>query len=306
MPRLTDIWRTGIVHAPLTQVFEAANFSEFKISWLSPGPPFTFIADPFGIWRDGRLFIFVETFDYRDRLGGIDVLCFDDQMRLLGRSPALRAPWHLSYPALIEADGAIYMLPEAHRSGALTLYRATNFPTGWEAAAQIELDCVPVDATPFYHDGLWWLLYSPATRKLDKVSRLQIAYAESLIGPWHPHPLNSVRIDRSSARPGGTPIISNGCIIAPMQDCSDTYGGAIRPLHITRLTPTAFEAEAEPPIRAPDEFAPFNEGLHTLSACGDITLIDAKRIDRSLRGLSIDAARHLRRLSPFKSSHRAG
>jgi hypothetical protein len=296
LPLLTDIWRIAMVRAPMARLIEAGSLQGQDVIWLPQGRAFTFLADPFGIWRDDRLFVFAETFDYRVRIGGIDVLSFDAALRPIGRAPALREPWHLSYPAIVEADGETWMLPEAHRSGGLTLYRAARFPDRWEPAARIELDSPPVDATPFFHDGLWWLLYSPSTGRAEKQSRLHLAFAERLTGPWRTHPGNPVRIDRSSARPGGTPIVIDGCIIAPMQDCSRTYGGAIRPLRITRLTPAAFEAEPAPAIRAPGSFAPFVDGLHTLSACGDLTLIDAKRIDRSPRGVAIDAVRRARRL----------
>ena len=296
MPRLTDIWRTAIVRAPMARIMAGGGFEGLEIRWLPPGRPFTFLADPFGVWRDGHLFMFAETFDYRDRLGGIDVLTFDASLRAIARTPALREQWHLSYPAIAEDEGETYMLPEAHRSGGLTLYRAAAFPDRWEPVAKIELDVPPVDATPLFFDGLWWLFYSPSTTKHDKVSRLHLAFAERLAGPWRNHPSNPVRIDRSSARPGGTPIVVDGCIVAPMQDCTNTYGGGVRPLRITRLTTATFEAEPGDAISAPASFAPFDEGLHTLSACGDVTLIDAKRIDRSVNGLTIDARRHLHRL----------
>ncbi|MEI9904226.1 MAG: hypothetical protein WDN06_09755 [Asticcacaulis sp.] len=49
----------------------------------------------------------------------------------------MRQPYHLSYPSLIRDGGEIYMLPEAHRSGKLTLYRAERFPDRWAPAADI-------------------------------------------------------------------------------------------------------------------------------------------------------------------------
>jgi hypothetical protein len=296
MPRLTDIWRTGVVHARMAEIVAAGSVAGRAISWLPAGPPFTFLADPFGIWRDDQLFVFLEAYDYRTRIGGIDVLRFDAAFNLLDRRPCLREPWHLSYPAIIESDGETWMLPEAHRSGTLTLYRAVDFPTRWEAAHMIPLDCVAIDASPIFHDGLWWLFYSPAGDKRAKMSKLHIAFAESLAGPWRPHPLNPVRIDASSSRPGGTPIVVDGRLIIPTQDCRNTYGGAIRMLRVNRLTSDLFDAEADEPIAPPADFAPFNEGLHTLSACGDVTLIDAKRIDRSLGGWAVDLGRIARGL----------
>ena len=103
-----------------------------------------------------------------------------------------------------------------------------------------------------------------------------------------------MRVSYADGRPGGTPIPIDGGLMMPMQDCTRTYGGGIRMLRIDRMTPDSFEARPDVAINPRTDFAPFIAGLHTLSACGDVTLIDAKRIDRSLGGIVIDARRKLR------------
>lgn len=299
MPRRTDIWRIGIVRAPLEEIV-SDGLADHPIEWQPAGPDFTFLADPFGLWRGGVLHLFAESFDYRDRHGRIELLRFDADLLPIDRQPCLSEPWHLSYPFVFEADDEIWMLPEAHRSGGLHLYRAIDFPLRWERSGWISLDAVPVDASPVRHDGLWWLLYSSAASKLAKLGELRLSYAEKLEGPWHPHPLNPVRVSLTDARPGGTPIELGGALMMPMQDCTSTYGGGIRMLRIDRMTPDSFEAEPAVAIGPRGDFAPFTDGLHTLSGCGPVTLIDAKRIDRSVRGLLIDLRRHTRRR--FKGS----
>lgn len=296
MPRRTDIWRTGIVRASAPEILARGDLANEDIVWLPPGPPFTFLADPFGLWRDGMLHLFVEAYDYRDRIGRIDVLRLDRDLRMIDRRPCLSEPWHLSYPFVFEAEGETWMLPEAHRSGTLTLYRATAFPWRWEAAARLDLDTPAVDASPLFLDGRWWLFYAASHGKAERKSHLHIAFADRPIGPWRIHPANPVRIDRASARPGGTPLIIDGRPVLPTQDCTRTYGGAIRPLTITRLTTDRFEAEAGGALLAPPGAAPFVDGLHTLSACGPVTLIDAKRIDRTPGGWAIDVRRGLKHL----------
>jgi hypothetical protein len=290
MPLRKDIWRVGIVPAPLTKVLEAGSVDGFPTVWLPELPPLTFMADPFGLWRDERLNLFVETYDYRERLGRIEVLILDRSFNVLTRRVALEEPWHLSYPFLIESEGAVYMLPEAHRSGRLTLYRAEDLPFEWKPVHTIGLDHVPIDATPAFYDGLWWLFYTPARSRAEKFGALHVAFAPTLMGPWRAHPLNPVRFDMSSARPGGTPIISSDGIILPVQDCSRTYGGAMRALHITRLTPDKFEATAAAAIRAPASAWPYTAGFHTLSAAGAVTLVDAKRFSISPRSLASDVS----------------
>ena len=280
-----DIWRPAIVGAPFAEIVARGSLEGLPVTWLPPMTrPFTFLADPFGLWRDGRLYVFVEGYDYRVRVGWIEVLTYDADLRLLARAPALAEPWHLSYPIVWEAEGETWMLPEAHRSGRTTLYRAVDFPTRWAPAHVLGLDHVAVDATPMWHDGRWWLFYTSASAEPDKMSALHIAYADRLAGPWTPHRLNPVRRDWSSARPGGTAQVVNGTVVLPVQDCTATYGGAIRPLRFTRLDPDGVEAEGGPPLVPPASFAPFTEGLHTLAAAGPVTLVDAKRTELSPRG----------------------
>lgn len=268
------------------------------IRWFPPEPAFTFLADPFGIEVGGQRHVFAEAYDYRTRHGVIDAFTLDPDGAISDRARCLQEPWHLSYPQVFAAEGAIWMLPEAHRSGRLTLYRATRFPLEWVAECEIKLDCVPVDATILLHRGRWWLFYSPATTKETRMGHLHVAFADTLSGPWHPHPGNPVRINAATSRPGGTPIVAGGQILLPVQDCSRTYGGALRTLAITTLSDTAFAATGGPAIRPRADFAPYDEGLHTMTAFGRQTLIDAKRIDRSLAGLMLDLKRSLRRYDP--------
>ena len=293
MPRRTDIWRPGIARRPIAQVIASGSLGE-DIVWLPEDGPFRFLADPFG-WPDaaGRLHVFAERYDYRIRHGTIDALVFDTDLSLLDRRPCLTEPWHLSYPQVFAGEGETWMLPEAHRSGGLTLYRDHGGLADWRAECRLALDCVPVDASIVHHEGRWWLFYSPGTSKAAKVSHLHVAWADKLCGPWTVHPGNPVRIDRRSARPGGTPVVIDGRIMLPVQDCTQTYGGGLRPLWIDRLDETGFSAEAGAQLPIPGAAGPYRDGLHTLAACGDLTLFDVKRIDRSLGGLLIDLKRKL-------------
>jgi len=292
-----DIWRPAIVGAPVAEIVRRGTIEGLPLTWLPPMGSFRFLADPFGLWRDDRLHVFVEAYDYRVRIGTIEVLTYSRDLELVGRQQTLVEPWHLSYPLVLEAEGETWMLPEAHRSGGLTLYRAVEFPGRWEAAGRIALDHVPVDATPFFHDGLWWLFYSPATSAADKVGSLHIAFAERLAGPWRPHPGNPVRRDRASTRPGGNATLVDGRVMLPVQDCSHTYGGAIRPLFFDRLDTGRIKAEAGAPLPIPAVCAPYGEGMHTLAAVGEVSLIDVKRTELSPHGLSIELVRELRKVA---------
>jgi hypothetical protein len=294
MPRRKDLWAVAIICDAAEKLFKPDR-ALASVTWLPVEPSFCFLADPFGIWVDQHLHMFVEHYDYRTRHGTIERLIFDRQLELITREPALAEPWHLSYPFVFEADGVTWMMPEAHRSGALTLYRAHAECADWRAECTIVLDCVPVDASMLRYAGRWWLFYSPATSRESKIGHLHVAWADDLCGPWTVHPGNPVRRDARSSRPGGTPMVIDGRIMLPVQDCSRTYGGAVRPLWIDRLDESSFSARIGEPLALPNGAPSNSEGMHTLSACGPVTLVDVKTIDRSLAGLRIDLCRMLRR-----------
>jgi hypothetical protein len=276
-----DIWQCAILRQDVRSVVQDGILVT-SLVWLPEMPRDSFRADPFGLWRDGRLYVFAEAFDYKNRNGHIDALVYDDNLNLLDCRPALKRPWHLSYPFVFEAEGETWMLPEAYKSGALTLYRARAFPFAWEPVCDLPLDGPAIDATPVFFDGKWWLFYAPSHSKSARMSHLHLAWAHRLTGPWHVHPGNPVRIDIAGARPGGVPWQHANTLFLPVQDCARTYGAAIAPLRIDRLDELGFSAGKLSNLAVPAAMSPFTDGLHTLAAIGPMTLIDVKRMDTSL------------------------
>ena len=283
MLRRLDMWRSAIVRTPADRL-EQSDLSAENIVWLPETTErFTFRADPFGLWEGDKLHVFVERFDYRILKGEIEVVTFDRALRFLDSRVVLNEPWHLSYPFVFRDGENVWMLPEAKRSGRLTIYRARHFPFGWEAAAALEIAPEAVDATPFLHQGRWWLVYGTVGQD-RRTCALHIAFADQLTGRWHPHPLNPVRSGLVGTRPAGTPIIHRGVIEIPVQDSSRTYGRAVRKLKVVRLDESNFDAENVPWLEPSPALSPFDAGVHTVSAAGDISLIDCKRIDHSIGG----------------------
>jgi hypothetical protein len=291
-----DIWHPLIVPLPLAEIVARGSLEGLPLHWAPGLERLQFRADPFGYWRDGLLHMFVERFDYRDPVGTIEVLVFDAAFRFVAAHAVLREPWHLSYPVVFDAEGETWLMPEANQSGRLTLYRARAFPDVWEPAITITVDPAPVDATPLWQEGRWWLFYASTAHGQDGMSALHVAFADRLAGPWTAHPANPVRVDRAGARPGGTPLVAGGRVLLPVQDCARTYGGAIRLLEIDTLTPEHFAARLAARLSAPAAAAPFRAGLHTLAGAGDVTLIDVKRLTVSAEALSLRPRRMLRSL----------
>ena len=90
---------------------------------------------------------------------------------------------------------------------------------------------------------------------------------------------------------------ADGAVMLPVQDSSLTYGGATRMLRFEHLgldrvhcAPTGLH------LHGALACADHADGLHTLSACQDLTLIDVKRFDHSRAKQWLDLKRRARRL----------
>lgn len=286
-----QIWQCGIVPHPLETLVRQPGLLNGAVRWFGESTNESFFADPFGwVGDDGHRHIYAERYDYLGQRGTIEYFRFDQDLKLVDQRPSLSEPFHLSYPYIVEDEG-VWMMPEAHHGGGVSLYRMGANPWEWERAGEILLDRVPVDATPVRHDGRWWIFFSPADSEETRMGHLHAAWADKLSGPWTPHPGNPVRVDRGSSRPGGTPRLIGGRLMLPVQDCRKTYGGATRPLWIDRLDETGFAAEVGAALPKPALPGHVVRGMHTLSACGDVTLIDVKRRYRSVRNLTLGARR---------------
>lgn len=311
-----DIWRSGFVRRSLSSVTAAAGLDASQIVWLPESGPFQYVADPFGIERDGVLTVFVEAFDYRVRRGEIHFYQYAGDNSLIGQGVALTAPVHLSYPSLIEDGGELYMLPEGYKAGGLHLYRCVRFPDVWEPIQQI-MDVPAIDATVVKYDNKWWAFYALPGPEDRAMRELHVAWADALTGPWTPHAANPVRSCFEAARPGGTAFFHDGALHLPVQDCSTTYGAAINLLRIEVLTPNAFGATRVQRFEPKGLLADYEDGFHTLSGMGDVTFFDVKSIRQSssegwikaqfkvrrLLGLNKPGLRRLNRAGAVRSSN---
>ena len=299
-PPQTDFWRVGLVPAPIASLVDPAALAAVRerITWLPDPGPWRYLADPFAVRRGDVTHVFVEAFDYRTKHAVIEHHEFGPGLVWHAKHTALARSFHLSYPFIVEDDGEVFMIPESHRHGEIALYRARKFPGGWVRETSLLHDIRGAEASVLRHDGRWWMFFTIVGPQARDQRELHVAQAEQLTGPWLLHPQNPVVVDRAGARPGGTPFLgADGKVILPVQDCSRTYGGAIRFLRFSTLTPDRIEAaHLEGTLTGGLVSDSHRDGLHTLAACGDLTLLDTKRIARPWGRYAVDLKRRVRRL----------
>jgi hypothetical protein len=275
-----DQWNIGIVDAPIEKLLHMSV--PLPVTWLPETSAAEYRADPFGVWTEDRLTILCEYYSYRDDRGyivAIDAGTGEAVEPLDARGVAVqigpKTPVHMSYPYLFEVDGRLCCAPESSAAQEIAVYDIEHFPDRWTRTDTLIAGRGIVDATLFQHEKRWWMAASELADK-GANSELHLWFADRLGGPWQAHPGNPVKIDVRSARPAGTPFWVDGVMYRPAQDCSDSYGARVTINRVLTLTPFEFREETAHVVN-PDSQGKYPKGLHTVSACGNKTLIDGKR-----------------------------
>ncbi len=259
----------GIAIRPRTSSHSFDDSSGYNIM---PCDKSRFYADPFLVEKDGQTFLFFEDYPYAEQRGIISCCTLDAEGIPGLPFEVLRRPYHLSYPHIFEEAGEVYMIPETKENRTVELYRATHFPTQWVLEAILLSDVYAVDATIHQQGGKFWMFAGVSNGKYSNCDELAIFFADSLKGPWIPHPQNPVLSDVRRARPAGPIFRDNGRLIRPSQDCGKAYGYALVFSEILTLTETEY---AERPIgRLEPNLVPQQIGNHTYGRTDRFEVID--------------------------------
>jgi hypothetical protein len=277
-------WNVGIVYESIKN-FLKPNFKP-RVHWLPKRKNGKIYADPFGVSHNHGVTIFFEESDYLHRKSVISYIELKGTTPVNEPRTALELPIHISYPYIFQHQGETFCVPETAQAGEISLYKCEYFPDRWKKVNTLIDNAAGIDSTLFNYEERWWLICTLAGK--DLLSNLHIWHAPDLLGPWRPHHKNPVKSDIRSARPAGAPFISDGYLYRPAQDCSKTYGGRIIINKVTKLTPEQFSEEPASVVE-PFRDGPYPDGIHTISAVNDMTLIDGKcfklKLTAALRSL---------------------
>ena len=237
-------------------------------------------ADPFAVEKNGRYYVFFEELPDPAGKGRIAMIELDAQGRHSAPRVVLERDWHLSYPFLLEHEGALYMVPESAQNRRVEAWRCVEFPTRWRLERVLLDGARLVDATLARSGERWWMLANGAageSRVFD--DELHVFHAADPLGlsegGWRPHRRNPVKSDVRSARPAGALFWRNGALHRPAQVDAPLYGSGLSINRLLRLTPDEFaEREVERLLPPP---ASGLLGLHTLNRAGELTVVDAFR-----------------------------
>lgn len=258
-------WSIGIYTSPSS---EPLNFSDSGIE----NPILTaedvtdikayFVADPFLIRHEGKFFMFFEVWNARTDQGDIALAVSEDGFTWEYEQVVLDEPHTLSFPHVFFWKGDFYMVPEAHVSQSIRLYRADPFPLRWTFVQTLVEGDAFRDTVVFQYKETWWL-YSLAGGGRG----LKLYFADSPLGPWTEHPKSPVvHQNPDLARPGGNVIVSGDRIIRFAQDSFPYYGNQVWAVEILQLSRENYQEQCIGDIPALKGYKNWNtRGMHHIS-----------------------------------------
>ncbi len=208
----------------------------------------TFVADPFMVRVQDDWLMFFEVLNYKKQRGEIAFAKSKDGCNWNYQHLILSEDFHLSYPYVFEFESNWYMIPETCEANSVRLYQAKNFPTSWEFVKEILVGSRFVDASILNFNGIWWLFVGVEPTDEDACNRLELYYADRLLGDWVLHPHSPI-IDRNReiSRPAGRIQHIDNQLIRFAQNCTVTYGYNVTAIEIELLTTTDYtEAKMQP------------------------------------------------------------
>ena len=262
-------WRIAIRRTRIPLYEDASRRSLQSFRWIEPAAGRQW-ADPVICQRDGETWMFFEELVDPSRVGHICCGRLTTAGDLVEVRSVLQQPHHLSFPQIIESDGAVFMLPESAQGGGVDLYRAIRFPDTWVFEKRL-LDFRCVDSSIFQASGSWWMTTSPQVVP-GHTPITWLLRAERLTGPWTFQPGGVVASDVRVARGAGSVFEKAGRLIRPSQDGSVSYGHALILNEILALAEAPYRERAI--CRVASGWMPRLKGVHSYSRVGEWEAID--------------------------------
>lgn len=263
---LEEIWTVGIVDSSLREIIDGA---ELKIHVIKHPYQDRWFADPFVLdVSEYQIELLVEEFYFPLCRGRIAKLTIDRKSyELLNVVTILELDTHLSFPAIIRKEGAIYIYPENSASGRLTLY-SYNPQTN---------ECTPISS--LVDEPLTdAIIYSPENDAPILFSTKVPTMQHYLLGIYKKSGNNFVFSknyqfkDRISRGAGDFFCIDNK-LYRPAQEFKKWYGRGLSIQKVDMKNGEWFFTEIR---RIRSNVKGFKDGIHTLNSYNNITVVDVK------------------------------
>lgn len=242
-----------------------------KIKWLKHPYHDRWFADPF-IYRitKDEIIVFVEECLVSDNPKGIicELVIDRNSMRLKGRYVLLELDTHLSYPAILNVEGIIYVYPENGASGKLNIYEYDSINHKLVNPVCILKEAV-ADASILKRDNQYYL----SATKFPHTQECAYLYkSDSIFGPFKQVCAEPYQMDRSCSRQGGDWFLLENELYRPAQNCRIRYGSS---LNIMTVNIENGVIKEKPLFAIKPCCSRYSEGLHTINFKDGLCVIDS-------------------------------
>jgi hypothetical protein len=267
-------WSIGLSYGTKEDVLNH-GIDKLNFTWIPNHKASRLIADPFlARNQKNELFLFYEDFKYEEWAGKIRMSKLDSHFSVIEETEVLNTGSHLSYPYVYEAEGNLYIMPEASKGGQHYAYEIDFDNKRLLNRKLIFPDIQLLDASITFHEGKYWLFATH--RGIHSNSQLHIYFSDKWDGPYAPHQLNPVKDNADGSRPAGDFVIVDGQLYRPTQNCKSYYGKSITINRVLKLNESSFEEVAHIEIVPPNN-SHFNYAIHTINFSGNVIVIDGLR-----------------------------
>lgn len=262
-----QLWNIGFCYQSYTDLIQ--NQSLRQIKWLKHPYKDRWFADPF-IYKvtDTEIVVFVEECSIEHPKGIICELVIEkDSMKLKERYVLLERDTHLSYPAIVEEDGLVFVYPENGQSGELNMYEYDSANHKLINPTRILNEAV-ADATILRNGEDYYMC---ATKYPDTQKKVYLYKSKSLKGPFIQCEKDPFNVGLDSSRPAGNWFVESKTLYRPAQDCVARYGSALSLMEV-RLT--GIQIEEKKIFSLQPVSWRYNLGIHTLNFKDGFCVVD--------------------------------
>lgn len=248
-----------IAMADLSKSNEFVSMYDNKKNWA---------ADPFIVEHNGKIFIFVELYDYKNKRGKIAVAEFKNLSEKLQFEVIISDKYHFSYPNIFKFNNEYYMIPESGENLSVDLYHAVDFPYKWEKVKTLLFGEDYADSTFFDFENKKYLI-----NYQKKEGKFSLNLYEFCLNKFELIQVDSIITKNDNIRPAGNFFYKNNKIYRPSQKNDLCYGEAIiinevNGLFDEKIVTTVF----------PSQIKVLNKKInrvHTLNFLNEMCVIDA-------------------------------
>lgn len=270
-------WQIGIVRSDLNK-FLFSNLPQ-KIKWIKCEFN-VYQADPFGIEKDGKLYLFYEEYLKDKEYALLKCSVYDTHLNKTDDRVILDDGTHKSFPFVFEHENRFYLMPESGALNKLILYESLEYPYLW-GKERVLLNFACSDAIIKKIKDKWFLFYTKSNRK-DENEILYLRVSSTISGDWENQHERIVNKNLFNSRNAGAIQEIDGHFFRFAQNCSKYYGENVVVQQISNLD---FESYTEETICEKQNPASFN-GFHTLNATQNFILVDRRKLRYKLKPVS--------------------